>query len=390
MISMTSAGTRLGLRLRALRDRHGLSQETLSQALGFKDRQTLSAIETGERRLSADELLLAVQALGISVDDLVDPFQLTGESRFSWRQTGLSSGLLDSFEAVASRWIAAFREIAPQVGHERPLLRLSLGLHKGSTLEAAMAAGERFAREFQLGDVPAERLSAVMERELHILVLMVEARPGISGAACHLPELDAVLINRKEIESRRNFDLAHELFHVLTWETLPPQHIEEADEGAGRGRTEQLANAFAGAVLMPQHLIGVPAVTGFGEGRGDGQGYGDGKGGGSGRGYAPLSARELKTAAARLRVSAVALKWRLVALGRLTRKEAQAIDDRSLRGDGRGKPPPRFSRLFMEVLAQAIDEGRVSARRAADLTDLTLDDLAGLFGEHGVKTPYDL
>lgn len=387
---MPSAGIRLGLRLRALRDQCGLSQEALSQALGFKDRQTLSAIETGERRLSADELLRAVQALGVSVDQLIDPFQLTGEGRFSWRQSGISPGLLHSFEAVAGRWIAAFREIAPQVGRERPLLRRSLGLHKGSTPEEAMAAGERFVREFHLGEVPAERLPAVMEEELQILVLMVDATAGISGAACRLPELDVVLINRNEVESRRNFDLAHELFHVLTWETLPPEHVEESDEGAGRGRTEQLANAFAGAVLMPQHLLGVTSVSGFSEGRGDGQGYGDGKGGGSGRGYGPFSAKELKARAAQLRVSAVALKWRLVALGQLTRKEAQTIDDRSLRGEGKGKRPPLFSRLFMEVLAQAIDQGRVSARRAADLAGLNLDDLADLFGAHGVEAPYEL
>jgi Zn-dependent peptidase ImmA (M78 family) len=253
-----------------------------------------------------------------------------------------------------------------------------------------MAVGERFVREFRLGDVPAERLPAVMEKELHILVLTVDATAGISGAACHLPELDAVLINRKEVESRRNFDLAHELFHVLTWETLPPEHVEESDEGAGRGRTEQLANAFAGAVLMPQHLLGFTSVTGFGERRGDGQRYGGGKGGGSGHGFGPPSVKELKTNAARLRVSAVALKWRLVALGHLTRKEALAIDDRSLRGDGKGKSPPLFSQLFMEVLALAIDEGRVSARRAADLVNLHLEDLAELFEKHGVKTPYDL
>ena len=99
---------------------------------------------------------------------------------------------------------------------------------------------------------------------------------------------------------------------------------------------------------------------------------------------------ELKAKAGPLHVSAVALKWRLVALGHLTRKEAQAIDDRSLRGDGKGKPPPLFSRLFMEVLALAIDEGRVSARRAADLVNLHLEGLAELFKEHGVKAPYDL
>jgi Zn-dependent peptidase ImmA (M78 family)/transcriptional regulator with XRE-family HTH domain len=386
---MLPVPNRLGQRLRAFRERRDLSQEALSEKLGFKDRQTLSAIETGERRLSAEEMLRAVRALGVTVEELIDPFQLTGEGRFSWRQTGVSPGRLDRFEAVAGRWIAAFREIAPQVGRERPLLRQSLGLHKGSTVEEAMAAGERFAREFGLGEVPADRLPAVMEEKLHILVLMVEAMPGISGAACRLPELDAVLINRREVEGRRNFDLAHELFHLLTWEAMPPEHVEEADQGAGRGKVEQLANAFAGALLMPGHLLEPTARRGFAEGRGDGVGYGDGKGGGSGAGHEPPSVRQIKTMASRLEVSTVAVKWRLVALGRLSRKEALAIDDKLLR-ESKGKLPPLFSRLFMDVLARAIDEGRVSARRAADLAGLDLEDLADLFRSHGVDAPFEL
>jgi predicted HTH domain antitoxin len=49
-----------------------------------------------------------------------------------------------------------------------------------------------------------------------------------------------------------------------------------------------------------------------------------------------------------------------------------------------------FSRPFMEVVALAIDEGRVSARRAAGLLDLTIEDLGELFAVHGVASPVDL
>ena len=60
-----------------------------------------------------------------------------------------------------------------------------------------MRAGERFARDMELGPVPAVRLRAAMEAALAILVLMVDATRGISGAACRLPELDVVLIARR-------------------------------------------------------------------------------------------------------------------------------------------------------------------------------------------------
>jgi hypothetical protein len=44
----------------------------------------------------------------------------------------------------------------------------------------------------------------------------------------------------------------------------------------------------------------------------------------------------------------------------------------------------------MEVLGQAIDEGRVSARRAADLLNLTIEDLSDLFAQYAVAAPLDL
>ena len=137
-----------------------------------------------------------------------------------------------------------------------------------------------------------------MERELGVLVLMVDAIEGVSGAACRLPALDAVLINRREAPGRRHFDLAHELFHILTWDTMPPEHVEDASEQS-KNRVEQLANSFASAVLMPTAVL-----DRFGPWDND------------------LVAR-LNAAANALSVTATALKWRLVAAGRLDRAAAK-------------------------------------------------------------------
>lgn len=371
---MSQATTRLGARLRALREQRNLSQDEVAELFGFNDRQTVSAIETGERRLSANELVLVVQKFGVSLDDFVDPFRLTGEGRFSWRQTNVSAQRLESFEAVAGRWIAAFREIAPKVGDRPPLLRRTLGLHKGSSYEEAMDAGERFAEDFALGEVPAARLADVMQRDLSILVLMIDATEGVSGAACRLPELDTVLINRREVAGRRHFDLAHELFHIFTWDAMPPEHFEDAKE-VGGNRVEQLANNFASALLMPRRALAR---------LGDWASLPDGE----------ALVRRLKTAAEALQVTGTALKWRLVALGHMSAKAARSVDDGALRPKGRASAkselPPLFSRPFMDVLARAIEQGRVSARRAADLVNLPLDDLADLFAAHGVAAPFDL
>ena len=236
-----------------------------------------------------------------------------------------------------------------------------------------MDAGERFTAEFELGDVPALQLAAAMQERLGILVLMVDAYQGISGAACRLPDLDVVLIARGEVAGRRNFDLAHELFHILTWEAMPPAHVEDVVDFGG-SRVEQLANSFAAALLMPK--VAVESYGDWGQLNGDG-----------------LIAR-LNSAADALSVTSSALMWRLVALGHLTRPKARALPEEALRNNGRrqteGVPPPLFSRSFAEVLATAIERGHLSVRRAAKLVGLPIEGLEELFAVHGLEFVIDL
>ena len=363
----------IGKRIKALRDARRLSQDQLARLFGFKDRQIISAIETGVRRVKAEELVLAANKLSVPLDYFTDPFLLVGEGKFSWRQNGVDSDQLSEYERHAGRWLAAFRTLAPQVGQEMPFLRRTLGLSRWSSYEDAMQAGERFAVQFNLGEAPAIRLGDVMQQELGILVLMVDACNGVSGASCRLPDLDAVLIARGEVAGRRHFDLAHELFHLLTWDAMPPEHTEENLETGGN-RVEQLANNFAAALLMPESR-----VSQFG----DWQRLND----------AELMA-SLNALADELAVTSSALRWRLVALGRLKSERARAIPEAALRNNGRGMPqgdsPDLFSKRFMEVMGLAVDEGYLSVRRLANLLDMTIEDLVDLFETHGVNHPVGL
>ena len=363
----------IGVRIKALRQERELSQDDVAGLLGFRDRQTVSAIETGARSVTAPELVRAGEALDAPLEYFTDPFLLAGEGRFCWRHSGVEAERLVAYERDAGRWIAAFRTLAPTVGRRAPLLRRTLGLERRSSFEDAIRAGERFAAEFSLGDVPALGLSEVMERNLGVLVLMVDADRGISGAACRLPEMDAVLIARREPPGRRHFDLAHELFHVLTWDAMPPARYEEARE-IGGDRVETLANVFSSAALMPAR-----ALMRFGSWS---------------HRAGPELIEKLNTVADELHVTASALKWRLVAFGDLTQATARSVPDAALRNNGRAvaenAPPPPFSKPFMEVMRLALAGGHVSVRRMADLLDVTVDDLPGLFRAHGIEQPVEL
>ena len=363
----------IGRRIKAIRQARGISQDELARALGFKDRQIVSAIETGVRRVGAEELLLAIERLSVPLEYFTDPYRLDGEGLFSWRQMGVPREQLMEYEEMAGRWIGGYRVMASQVGRKPRLMRQALGLTKLSSFEEAMDAGERLVAEFDLGPVPGLRLAEVMEDRLGILVLLVDAYEGISGAACRLPDLDAVLIARREVRGRRNFDLAHELFHILTWAAMPPEHVEDAVDFSGN-RVEQLANNFAAAVLMPRNSL-VPLED-----------------------WASLEMEalcaRLNATAEDLNVTSSALRWRLAALGALTKKRARAVPEGALRNNGQVRPkgrlPAPFSRGFAVVLAAGIDGGHISVRRAAGLIGLTIEGLQDLLEAHGVEHAIDL
>lgn len=364
-------------RLKYAREQHGLTQAQLTEKLGFKDRQTLAAIEAGQRKVSAEELLRAMQVLSVDLDFLTDGFRLVGEGSFSWRvDRKATDELLGKFEERAGRWIATYRRLGEIQGVRTTVLQPRLALNERSTFEDAAAAGEALGLEWELGEKPAIALERAIETRLGALLLYVDAPRGISGAACVLPGLNTILINRNESEGRRNYDLAHETFHLLTWEQMPPEH-REAIQGDRRGksrhnRVEQLADNFAAALLMPER-----ALAPFWQARGN----------------EDINAWLNRTASEFL-VSAQALKWRLANLGWLTRADLLDVIDARLTANGRPEKEQQTPRLycdsFVRRLHVALAKGQLSVRRAASLLETTIEDLADLFRAYQLPVPFDL
>ncbi|MBI5899703.1 MAG: helix-turn-helix domain-containing protein [Rhodocyclales bacterium] len=364
-------------RLRYAREKSGLTQAQLSEKLGFKDRQTLAAIEAGQRKLSAEELLLAVDTLGVDLDFFTDSLRLVGEGTFSWRaDRKISAGILDKFEQSAGCWIATCRQLGEDQGIRTTLLQKTLPLTARASFEEAMAAGDALAAEWQLGNRPARELESAIREKLGALILHVDAPKGISGAACRLPGLNTILINRNEPEGRRNYDLAHECFHLLSWDQMPPEHTEQAEaDHRGKGkqkRIEQLADNFAAALLMPSPVLGPIWAA-----RGDKEIH-----------------LWLNQTASDFLVTAKALRWRLANLGWLARADQLDIQEARLTANGRPDAEQRRPRLFDEDFVKrlhtAIETGGLSVRRCASILECTIEDLADLFRDYGFPVPFDL
>ena len=187
-MSMESV-VRIGLRLKAARERSGLTQQQLADALGLRHRQTIASIEAGERPFTAPELIDAMQALSVDLDYFTDPFRLVGEGQFSFRTTGgVQQHELDQFEKRAGRWIAMYREQAREHGQSPRWLGYKLNLSRALLLRTR-PGGRRGGSQSSgsLESVLRNDFGPSWRIRLHILVLYVDTPPwdigrGLPGA----------------------------------------------------------------------------------------------------------------------------------------------------------------------------------------------------------------
>jgi hypothetical protein len=182
--------TIISRRLKVCARGRGAHPAATSDQLGFKDRQTVAAIEAGKP-----------QGLGGRAhrDDahpregprlLHRPYRLDGEAVVVVR-VRRRPGAHD-FELRAGRWLALYRSLAQdEEGNAPRTSPLGLSLTARSSYEDAHRAANWLREEWQLGDRPAEKLEDGIRDRLRALVLHVDAPQGISGAAFRLPEFNA-------------------------------------------------------------------------------------------------------------------------------------------------------------------------------------------------------
>lgn len=358
----------MGDRVRLARQEADLSQETLSTQLGFNDRQTLSAIESGKRAVSAEELVLLARVLKQPLDYFTDPYLLVEKGEFSYRTTSKSEEL-DKFEATARRLLSANHRFRLMLDEPpSPVVGQLRNITSQATPNHANVMGNQLAKAWVLGDKPAENLGAMLESKLHVMVLYVDAPEGISGAACRLTEGDAVLINRNEPAYRQNWTLAHETFHLLTWGIMPPDKIDREMKDTEKSKTEKLADAFTAGLLMPPEATRNAWMATSGE----------------------IHQRILKCAE-KFQVSGQAMFYRLKTIGELAPEQVEKVELTKLARQKTGDATrPRYSREFVRRLHAVLAKGLVTVRLVGELLELEPDELKPLFKEHGLGVPFDL
>lgn len=359
----------LGRRIQVARETIGLTQDELAERIGFGSRQIVSDLERGVRSVKAAELVRIARVLHTDVSALLASAEPVASSVL-WRSAPErgTNEVRSEFLMWCERYAQLVRllrvkhdELVPSFEADLATMRFSDAERMAHTLSDMLDLGLR----------PAAVLHDALENRLGILVWYLETGSE-SAAACAKGDFgNAILVPRSSAPWRRNFDIAHEVFHLVTWRAS----AQLQDDGWLSKRAERLANCFAAALLMPEK----PLLQDLDDRLIDGS----------------IDVRDLIGMARDYGVSTDALLWRLLNLGRLpgpdeVRSLLENPDFRRLdrlSKEGRWTEPPQLPDRFLALACRAAAHGRLSRSVLAEYLACGLPELPSRLSELGVVDP---
>ena len=351
----------LGAAVRRARDRAGLTQDELATAAGFVSAQTVSDIERGVRDIKAWELQRLAQNLHTSYDVLLG-LRAEPVAHVLWRR-----GTRDVSKATEARLLErasryAMLEEWSDLPAPEPLPEFPLDPATAWYPEVD-ALANRVARTLDLGSRPATALVKVLEERFRVKVFY-EDLPDEESAACVRDSFGAaVLMNAGQAPWRRNYNFAHELFHLVTWDAVARVWPRDGTEPEWAEQLERFANSFASHLLLPADELSAQYRVRCRDGR--------------------VADPDLVELAREFDVSTQALVFRLKFLRLLSAEEADATLerpsfrklDRSTMADRWVQPQPGLPERYVRLAYLAYAKGRLSLARLAELLETTVSDL---------------
>lgn len=239
-------GATVGARIREVRNRAGLSQAELANALG-RTQGTVSSWEAGRRAPGLDDLVAVADALGINVGELFAGAQRNGETPALILRAEAGRLLRDDLLIE----IDLFVEKASRLRIPEPAHEVYSTDPVGVARELAKVAG--------LTDVPV-RLPALV-KECGVGLQRWPFDRTISGVLVELENGPVIGFNQRHPPSRARFSVAHELGHHLLRHhrrahiDLAVAPSESGDPPGTDWAIERDANRFASELLMPAEAV---------------------------------------------------------------------------------------------------------------------------------------
>lgn len=337
-------------RLKYAREKAGLTLAAVHETTGIGV-SSLSDFENGKRDPSVHQLSLLGRAYRRSIDFFTDEGEIPAEVVL-WRnkpQSPKAEEIEAQFLQLCEQYYKLEQWCGEPVPCKLPPVKFCLDAASAPALVASLAVDVR--RRLGLGDRPAVGLLHALEEDCGVKVFHMPWEPSGSAACARSPAFgSAILLNDRNTRWRRNFDLAHELFHLLTWDVFRPG-------GAGatplihEQQEESLASQFARHLLMPDDVVRLEV----------GDALRDGK----------LRLGEVADIARRFDVSVEALLWRIHELYGRDRTETKGdIEQYQAKAgpwqDQPIEPGPKVPARYEALAKKALHRGEMSVGRYAE------------------------
>ncbi|MBW1979548.1 MAG: ImmA/IrrE family metallo-endopeptidase [Deltaproteobacteria bacterium] len=345
----------LGQRIATRRKKLKVTQEELAQKVGVKHPQIISQIERGEREVKAWELAKLAKALFIDVADLLAKGDLAVDQPVLWRV--LPSKDREIKEALFLKHCKEYALLEDLSGSTRPRhFPQRPADPKSIDFRNVPKLADDIRREFGLGERPATSLEKTLEDQYGVKIWYDDLEEG--SAASTIGDFGpAILMNRREAPWRRNYNFAHELFHLMTWTSIPPIQLQE--DNTLWEKIEKIANAFASCLLLPADSVTAQVQEHAKENQ--------------------IEYSDLIGIAREFGVSTEALLYRLLSLRLISKDTVDSIlSDTQFRKMDRTTmsaswwDPPALPERFVRLAFVAYQKSRLSRARLAQLLETTL------------------
>lgn len=232
----------LGRRIADARTESGMTQADLAARIAL-ERTALVRIESGERKVSATELVAIAGALDRPVDWFFTESPSAVVSRRRDPAVGGFSRALDRALENAARDVAFLEGRHLLSSAQRPVRKAP------ESVEDAENLARDIRVEIERPDGPLLDLQLVAE-SLGLLGFSLTLGPDAGDAAyVEVGSLGVAVINGTGDPGRRRFSLAHELGHHLSGDAYEPSPRLAVSE------PERMFNAFAAYLLMPRPSV---------------------------------------------------------------------------------------------------------------------------------------
>jgi Zn-dependent peptidase ImmA (M78 family)/DNA-binding XRE family transcriptional regulator len=245
----------LGELLSLARKKCGMTQAESAKIIDVA-RTTIVAIEKGERRIKANELIKLASAYGQSVNNFVKPRPVVDYCTVQFRTSLLQLETENSpIKASIERWqelcqnYLELEEImdAPLPRNYPPEYDVS-----NIPIEAAaeyIATGER--QRLGLGDNPIPQLRDILEQTVGLRIFYLKMPSKYSGFYAYDDRIGGcIAINSNHYEERQLWSMSHEYLHFLAHRRKPI--VDYENQFQRMPESEKIAEAFPKYFLMPK------------------------------------------------------------------------------------------------------------------------------------------